>query len=819
MQTGRRRCQKQNAGRRNSEVKMLFTKSLHPAAHSQCRSRLDLPNPWRQNSVTHATARTPSKSSLSPPIPEPQPVVLPGLHGRPDRIDEYAWLQDPTRRDLRVLRYLQHENEYCKQQLRDIAPLRRQVEDEVATLAWRQALQLAQQQPSDGVQLRVATCGERYGRYFHRVAPAPEDPDKHVHLRVALVAREAHAAHEKRGSPTTQPTEDQPMHGAVVILNEHSRALAAGVPAGAAPAAGASVSSTGPASKQRAPAAQTASAPTPNPHYLLHSAAPSPTFTAVAFTETAEAEPLGTRKPDRFNLYVQVLPDAHPTEAPAAVGPQAADATSTSSSKTQLQHGQSLLYPATQPVLLASGLSGDVGWSDCGRWLYFTRAAQRELWRIDVGALLQTHDEADGAATAAVSAGADAGTAAGSMAAERVLADPDGQPMRLVRHGVRWWAEVLGNNVLPMEVWALGGGLGTAACDSGNGSGADGGSGGPRLVLPRCPGRSYTLHHVPLERPTAGGCSSDADEGHEGGALLLWLRDVDRPNGCLLLLQPPSQQPAQQLLHGSTDPAVAGLPTVCPHDASRRIVHVMPSPSDAPGRFLVVYVHVDSRGDPLGLYDFNELQLNVQHGHVGLEDACGNHVDAAVEAAARAAPRAGAQVGVDVCVVHSGSLEVSPAQHAVSVLGWKEHEVEEQGREEGGPGPEQGRIEGSSRSVCTLPGGLVAVAVSSLVHPPVTAHVRLLPVGVSTARSSSHGSGQGQGQGADGSSSSRGSPGVGCVRVELGGAGAGAAESRAAGGSRDAGVDAAVERLWAEVPGEEGVQVPITVVLPRWVRG
>ncbi len=806
---------------------MFSTRSLHSTAYSQCRSRPDLPNPRRQNSQTHATARTPSKSSLLPPVPEPQPVVLPGLHGRPDRADEYAWLQDPTRRDLRVLRYLQHENEYCKQQLRGIAPLRRQLEDEVATLAWRQALLLAQQQPSGGVQLRAATCGERYGRYLHCLAPDPEDPDKHVHLRVPLAAGEVPAQHHARCGAAVQPTEDQPTRGAVVFINEHQRAVAAAAPSGAGPAAAASATASAPAAQPQVPAAQPSSAPTPNPHYLLHSVAPSPTFSAVAFTETEETEPLGTRKPDRFNLYLQVLPsaDAHPTQAPTAGGLQGADASSTSGSSTNPSYDESPLHPGSQPVLLASWVSGDVGWSDCGRWLYFTRAAQRELWRLNVGALAQICDEVDEAAAAAAAAEAvsAAGAGLGARAAERVLVDRDGQPVRLARHGGSWWVEVLGNNVVPMEVWALGGGLSAAAGDDDHGSCADGGSGGPQLVLPRCPGRSYTLHHVPLEHPTVGGCSSDADEGHEAGALLVWLRDVDRPNGCMLLLPPPLQQPSRLQLHGSTDPAAHGLclsnlPVVCPHDAARRIVAVTPSPSGTPGRLLVVRVRVDPRGDPLGLYDFEELQLNVQHGHVGSKDACERNVGAVAEAAAHLEGSMGAGVGVGVDVTRRGSLEVAPAQHVLSVLAWREREVEEQGWEQQGQGAERGQPGDSSHSSCTRPGGLVAVSVSSLAQPPVTAHVPMRPVGGAAARSSSHGSGQGQGQVAVGSSSSRGTPGVGCVRVELGGAGAGAAGSRAAGWSGEAGVDASVGRLWAEVPGEEGVQVPITVVLPRWVR-
>ncbi|EFJ51398.1 hypothetical protein VOLCADRAFT_116405, partial [Volvox carteri f. nagariensis] len=171
-------------------------------------------------------------------------------------------------------------------------------------------------------------------------------------------------------------------------------------------------------------------------NYILHSFAPSPTFDLAAFSETTQPVPPGQRLPNRFVLHV-----------------------------VHADTGRTLLEPVV-------GVSGDVGWVSLGNVdgrngdgggsgaggggggggrVYFTRAAQRELWCLDVKQPPPPPQQQQQQQRRRRS------EAAAAKASPRlVFREPHGQPIQLVQYGTCLYGETLGNTGVPLEVRLLG---------------------------------------------------------------------------------------------------------------------------------------------------------------------------------------------------------------------------------------------------------------------------------------------------------------------------------------------------------------------------
>ncbi|KXZ46959.1 hypothetical protein GPECTOR_39g453 [Gonium pectorale] len=579
----------------------------------------------------------------------------------------------------------ENENDYAKLQLRHLQPLRKQLEQEIAEESWRQALMTAAQLP----QTDADSPEGPYGRYVYRREPVPGSLSRLRHLRIRAPAAppgttESLAQAPRPASPSSQIPAGPPLLATTGAGPE--RELTAGGTTGSEDAGPPWAAIIVLDEQLRAAASASPAA------YTLHSLAPSPCFGAVAFTEACEPVPEGERRPDRFELRVVDAATGEPLLPPL--------------SGVSGDVGWVTAPPG--PAICTGGGEDDGGSSECyagraggdGRArLYFVRAAQRELWSWDVrlpgpqlqlplpGPTVPARTASPAAAPSAAARlaeegyGRDAdrvrdggqpglqttpgassaggndgeGTDAGALGAPRlVLRDPDGQPIQLVRRGRNLYAEVLGNDEVPLEVRLLGTARGCAPraageatlCPAAAGARSSSGNtvhhdGGGVPLLPRESGRSYSVHHVemapepaddPEYRPgSEGGCvggSVHSGTPEAPDAVLLWLRDLDHNNGCVLvtLLDGPRHDgapgtaaaavsPTAAVVGGATaqGTAVGGPPQqllppleLVPHDPGLRVLHLE---ARGPGRLLLVRVAVDARGDPGDTLQLEELRL------------------------------------------------------------------------------------------------------------------------------------------------------------------------------------------------------------------
>ncbi|GLC36548.1 hypothetical protein PLESTM_000458800 [Pleodorina starrii] len=776
--------------------------------------------------AVHAS-RTPQSSQRSNiPAPSPQPLASPAdveqLHGERPREDPFRWLQ-AGHRHPQVLRYLQQEHEYSKLQLRHLTPLRKELEQEVAELVWRQALMVAAQQPSEAQAGRHAST--RFGGWEYRREPANSgSAARFRHLRVPCPLSAAvtlsgpqQQLHPEQqlgaGGPHDRPhhVPEQPQQQRPESAASSAMQATAGNAAGGSAQVPSGSPISQPAGRDEAPAAthcvldeqQRASACGSPAAYGLHSFAPSPTFDMAAFSETTNPVPPGQRLPDRFQLHV----------VDTATG-----------------------GPVIDPL---PDVSGDVGWVALGNGsgsgggeggahggggrMYFTRAAQRELWCMDVPP-----------------PPAPAASAGGAV---RVFRDPDGQPIQLVQYGSRLYAETLGNTSVPLEIRLLGvacadrptGPLGPGSLLRQPPLAEEGGSRGPaaaasaagRLrpgpdagvpLLPRRPGRQYSAFSIDLSagppsagpEPAEGPLTASADGSAEGRAeapgecgplgsdeaLLLWLSDLDRPNGCLLLsllapgwraateAAPPPEVVGNKGETAAMKPQAQTLPLeLLPHDPALRIVHV--DIASGGGAVLCVRAAVDARGDPVGRYELDELQLDTA--------AVWTAVAAAADSGAWR-PAAPARSGPEPLPPNSSPPPRRPSSTAAA----------ESGFDGGGSvGSSNGpyirtasglsvrrrrrtvHVRGPSQHVLRVldwrKDGRVTLACSSMASPPTTSTIALLPYEVRH-----------------------------CPGMDGGGAAAGSDAAELVCGEADPRV--VVERLWAR--SHDGVEVPITLCRP-----
>ncbi|KAG2433299.1 hypothetical protein HXX76_008365 [Chlamydomonas incerta] len=811
------------------------------------------------------SCQEPLQPPVAVPAPSPQPGVLAPAGGAPttsqQQPDPFAWLHDPSRRDARVLRYLQQENEYCKIQLRHLGPLRKQLEEELAEAAWRQAVMQAAQTPAGGAAASlvlsplslsqqssagggdVARDGDVYGGYMYRRQPVGATGRvRHVRERAAPPGAVAGAQQQQQ-----QPAD------AVVVLDEQRRATAA--PTACAAAATAA-----------APASSSSSSSGSSSGYTLCAFAPSPAFDLAAATEALQPEPQGQRRPDRFRLLLlHVGPGAGdggssgggggggdasatlvgvqgPGTAAAAgleaagrvrplpLPPLPATGFGDVANSAGAGMGNGTCAQATLLHIAPDGVSGDVGWvalpgaaaaaggeaggssgaalgaggaagGAVGGRLYFTRAAQRELWCMDVVPSC-AHQHQPGSSRSAITGSSNSssgGAGAYTVSAPRlVLAEPSGQPMQLVRHGAGLYVECLGNAGVPLEVRWLGqaavaaagvGGTDDSRCSSSGRGGSReeeirregaGGEAGGVPLLPHAAGRTVAV--LPMALSCQGPGLAEA--------LLLWVTDLERPGGCLMLQ--PQLQPRLQSAAAAQAPEPP--PLLLPADPQLRIVHVQVLPAvaaattaataaataagtgtatavegppgaaaaQAQGLLLVVWEELDPENSgPTGQFQFQELVVQVP----------GQPPPNAGQPNVRAA--GAGRTAACVRVARSRRLAVTGgARHgSLTVRDW-----------------DQAR-------------GSVSVSYSSMAAPPVVRAIQLLqpeaePVELRCDGERANFDGSGAGGGSSSSSAE------------------GAATAAAAGSGH---WELVMERLWAS--SHDGAQVPITLCRRRPLAG
>eukprot|EP00198_Chlamydomonas_reinhardtii_P009057 XP_001698394.1 predicted protein [Chlamydomonas reinhardtii] len=355
-------------------------------------------------SISSASCQEPLEPPVGVPAPSPEPVLAPAPIATPQP-DPFAWLHDPSRRDPRVLRYLQQENEYCKIQLRHLGPLRKQLEEELAEAAWRQAVMLAAQTPASGASASLAL--------------SPMALSLQSSAGGADVARDGYeyGGYMYRRQPLSHP----------VGTGSDPGGAAAGVAAGAG--------------QGQAGAADVA----------------------------------------------------------AAVG------------------GEGRVRELPLPPLPETAFGAAA--SDAGGRLYFTRAAQRELWCLDVMPRAhQLQPGSNSSAPGSSSRGVGDGHTGYTVSAPRlVLREPYGQPMQLVRHGAGLFVECLGNGGVPVEVRWLGQAAVAAGNEGAGGSSSCSGQGGGQGAEGEPPGSSSSHSHSYNHSRRGSYCHGFAASPRAGG--------------------------------------------------------------------------------------------------------------------------------------------------------------------------------------------------------------------------------------------------------------------------------------------------------------
>ncbi|GLI62249.1 hypothetical protein VaNZ11_004826 [Volvox africanus] len=744
------------------------------------------PHPLAAESAQHVrwavhasrTGQASQRPQIPPPNPQPssQPNVL-QLHGEQPRLDPFHWLQ-AGHRNPEVLRYLQQENEYSKLQLRNISTLRNVIAQEIAELSWRQAVMLAAQAP---FQAPIDTP-RRYGGFEYRRVAVRSDtttanfrhfrfPCRRSDTTKREILPQQHKQRQER-MPTQEQEQQVQMqmqqHDPQGGPDPHLEHQLQRTPGLDARYCGSGTTNPDCVLDEQQRACGSAAAA----HYALHSLAPSPTFNLVAFSETTKPVPPGQRLPDRFVLHV-----------------------------VHAETGTSLREPLPD-------VSGDLGWvmldggdgdgaavtttsstqgsSRGGGRVYFTRAAQRELWCFDISPPPPSSSTSTSTSSAGAAGAADCSqiaslvppTPMSEAPAVRVFRDPDGQPIQLVQYGSYLYGETLGNTGVPLEIRLLG--LASARevdgtqgfmwqrCSGRSVQDDRNGSDGPLLplaaprapnagvpLLPRSPGRQYSVLPLYLQVAIAsaatsgssgtgsgdGGSSSgsdgdDRDSSDRGiemsrldahakwqsisscsESLLLWLRDLDHPNGCLMLVlimeQGEGEEPRNR---GPCDTCGCPRPRLLellPHNPDLRIIHVDVHPG---GEVRCIRENVDPRGDQNGQYELTELDLDLRAvrramADFGFDGGEGRDSLALQLAAAEDDSRSiggGEVVHVDGCpfiraasplarVRRSRTLVVQgPRQHVLRVVAWGDD-------------------------------GQVTLSCSSLALPPVSVKIDLLP--------------------------------------------------------------------------------------------